>query len=104
VLGIGAPELVVILGLALLIFGPKKMPEIGRSLGTAMRELRRASNDFMSAIENPESDESRYDRDDRAGQFDDFEHSQARITPEETSLEPVSEHKEEETHQTKEGE
>ena len=62
--GLGPGELVIILALALLIFGPKKLPEIGRSIGSAMRELRRASNDFMSAVENdePEEDEKVNDR------------------------------------------
>jgi sec-independent protein translocase protein TatA len=41
-------ELAVILLLALLVFGPKKLPEIGRSAGEAMRELRKASRDLMS--------------------------------------------------------
>jgi len=103
VLGIGGPELVIILCLALLIFGPKKMPEIGRSLGTAMRELRRASNDFMSAIETPESDESRYDRKDAVERFDDSEHNQPQISQKNPYSEHISEHTEE-THQAKEGE
>ncbi|MDO8629836.1 MAG: twin-arginine translocase TatA/TatE family subunit [Phycisphaerales bacterium] len=55
--GLGPAELVIILALALLIFGPKKLPVIGRSIGSAMRELRRASNDFMSAVENDEAEE-----------------------------------------------
>ena len=55
--GIGPQELIVVLIIALLVFGPKKMPEIGKSIGSALRELRRASNDFMSAIASPEPDE-----------------------------------------------
>jgi sec-independent protein translocase protein TatA len=49
---IGTPEIIVLLAIALLIFGPKKLPEVGRSLGLAMRELRRASNDLMSTIDS----------------------------------------------------
>lgn len=45
------------MALALLVFGPKKLPEIGRTLGSAMRELRRASNDLMSAITSAEQDD-----------------------------------------------
>lgn len=45
------PEMVVILLLALLIFGPKKLPEIGRTLGGAVRELRKAAREFSSTIE-----------------------------------------------------
>ncbi|MDO8682192.1 MAG: TatA/E family twin arginine-targeting protein translocase [Armatimonadota bacterium] len=48
--GLGTSEVIVIMVIALLVFGPKKLPEIGKSLGGAMRELRKASNDFMSAV------------------------------------------------------
>ena len=49
--GIGMPELLVILGLALIILGPKKLPEIARSLGKAMREFRRATTDLREQFE-----------------------------------------------------
>jgi TatA/E family protein of Tat protein translocase len=48
---IGIPELMVIFILALLIFGPKKLPELGRNLGKALTEFRRASNDLRHAVE-----------------------------------------------------
>jgi TatA/E family protein of Tat protein translocase len=48
---IGAPELFVILVIALLVFGPKKLPEIGRGVGSAIREFRRHSRDLMSYLE-----------------------------------------------------
>ena len=48
----GMPELVIILVIALIIFGPRKLPEIGKSLGKMMGEFRRASNEFRSTIEN----------------------------------------------------
>ncbi len=51
---IGFPEMVVILAVALIVFGPKKLPEIGRSLGQGLRELKRASNELMSAMSEPE--------------------------------------------------
>lgn len=38
--GIGAPELIVILVIALLVLGPKKLPEVGKSLGKGMREFK----------------------------------------------------------------
>jgi sec-independent protein translocase protein TatA len=49
---LGFQEVIVILLIALLVFGPKKLPEIGRTLGSAMRELRKASRDFSSSLEN----------------------------------------------------
>jgi sec-independent protein translocase protein TatA len=47
VFGIGLPEMVLIFVLALLIFGPKKLPEIGRSLGKAIRSFQDASKEFQ---------------------------------------------------------
>jgi len=55
--GVGPAELVIVLVVALLVFGPKRLPEIGRSLGAAMRQLRQASNDFTSLINSTEFDE-----------------------------------------------
>lgn len=49
---LGMPELILIFIVALLLFGPRKMPEIGRSVGRALGELRRASNDFKRTIED----------------------------------------------------
>ena len=52
---IGLQELVLIFVIALLVFGPKNLPQLGRQLGRAMREFRRASDEFRSTIEtNPE--------------------------------------------------
>lgn len=48
---LGMPELLFIMVLALLIFGPRKLPEIGRTLGKAMGEFRRATSDLKSSIE-----------------------------------------------------
>jgi sec-independent protein translocase protein TatB len=50
-LDIGFQELAVIMVLALLIFGPDKLPDLGRRLGRAMREFRRASDEFRSTVE-----------------------------------------------------
>ena len=50
-LDIGIQELLVIMVLALLVFGPDKLPELGRRLGRAMREFRRASDEFRSTVE-----------------------------------------------------
>lgn len=48
---IGFPEIMVILALALIIFGPKKLPEIGKSIGRAMREFRKTSDEIKDRIE-----------------------------------------------------
>ncbi|MGE5657595.1 MAG: TatA/E family twin arginine-targeting protein translocase [Actinomycetota bacterium] len=46
IFGIGLPEMAVILVIALLVFGPKKLPEIGRSMGKAIRGFQQASREF----------------------------------------------------------
>ena len=48
--GIGMPELFVILGLALLLIGPKKLPQLAKSLGKTMGELRKATDDLKDTI------------------------------------------------------
>ena len=48
---IGLQELILIFVIALLVFGPKNLPQLGRSLGRARREFRRASDEFRSTIE-----------------------------------------------------
>ena len=49
---LGGPELFLIFVVALIVFGPRKLPDIGKSLGRMMSEFRRASNDFKSTIES----------------------------------------------------
>ena len=48
---LGLPEIILIFVVALLLFGPRQMPQIGRSIGRALGEFRRASNDFKRTIE-----------------------------------------------------
>jgi len=48
---IGGPELVVIFVVALLVFGPRKLPEIGKMLGKGLGEFRRAANELRSSLE-----------------------------------------------------
>jgi TatA/E family protein of Tat protein translocase len=50
-MNLGLPEMIFIFLLALIIFGPRKLPEIGRQIGKAMAEFKRASNEFKSQIE-----------------------------------------------------
>jgi len=51
-MNLGLPEMIFLFVIALIIFGPKKMPEIGRQIGKALAEFKRASNDFKSQIES----------------------------------------------------
>jgi sec-independent protein translocase protein TatA len=48
---IGAPELLVILVLALIIFGPHRLPEIGKTIGKGLREFRKATSEIRAEIE-----------------------------------------------------
>ena len=48
--GIGLPELVVILAVALIVLGPQRLPEVARMLGRAYAQLRRASEEFQQTI------------------------------------------------------
>jgi sec-independent protein translocase protein TatA len=48
---IGMPELIIILVIALIIFGPRKLPELGRSLGRSIGEFKKASNELRSTLE-----------------------------------------------------
>ena len=48
---LGVPELIVIFVVALLVFGPRKLPELGRSLGKGLSEFKRASNDLRNTLE-----------------------------------------------------
>lgn len=51
-MNLGFPEMLFIFLLALIIFGPKKLPEIGRQIGRALNEFKRASNEFKAQIES----------------------------------------------------
>lgn len=48
---IGMPELMIILVIALIIFGPRKLPELGRSLGRSLKEFKRASNELQNTLD-----------------------------------------------------
>ena len=48
---IGGPELIVIFVVALLIFGPRKLPELGRTIGKGLAEFRRAASDLRSTLD-----------------------------------------------------
>jgi len=48
---LGFPELIVIFVIALIIFGPRKLPEIGKSLGKSLAEFKKASNELRNTLE-----------------------------------------------------
>lgn len=54
---IGTTELLLIAGLVLVVFGPKKLPEIGRSFGNGLREFRQATKELKDSIDISEEDE-----------------------------------------------
>lgn len=49
--GIGMPELLLILAIALIVIGPKKLPDLAKSLGRAMREFKKATNEFKETLQ-----------------------------------------------------
>ena len=56
VFGIGLPEIAVIAGIALVVFGPKRLPELGRTLGRTLKGLQSASNEFENEIKKAMTD------------------------------------------------
>ena len=49
---LGMPELIVIFVIALLVFGPRKLPELGRSLGRGISEFKRATSELQTTLED----------------------------------------------------
>jgi sec-independent protein translocase protein TatA len=48
---IGTPELIIIFVIALIVFGPRKLPELGKSLGKSLAEFKRASNELKNTLD-----------------------------------------------------
>jgi len=59
IFGVGLPEVTVVLVLALLIFGPKKLPELGKQLGKTLKSLKKASNEFQNEIDQVMNEEEK---------------------------------------------
>ena len=49
--GIGVPEMILILAIALIVIGPKKLPDLAKSLGRAMREFKKATSEFKETMD-----------------------------------------------------
>ena len=92
--GIGMTELLVILTIGLLVIGPKKLPELARSLGKGLAEFRRASTDMRREFLEV-ADEARIDPSPRES---------AEAEPEKTDEAKTSEAKPEKTDEAKPGE
>ena len=58
--GIGMPELLLILALALIVLGPKKLPELARALGKGMAEFRRATDELKDEFRQLENESPEY--------------------------------------------
>lgn len=58
--GIGTPEIIIIIVVALLIFGPSKLPDLGKSLGKGLREFKKATTEFKDQV-NPLNNENNED-------------------------------------------
>ena len=50
--GLGIPELILILVIALVVFGPKKLPEISKALGKSIKEFRNSTSDITDTVNN----------------------------------------------------
>ena len=56
---LGVPELIIIFVVALIVFGPRKLPELGRSLGKSLAEFKRASNELRNTLDEEIRNEER---------------------------------------------
>jgi len=86
---LGMPEMLVILVIALIIFGPRKLPELGRSLGKSLAEFKKASNELRNTLEEEiRIDEQRTVEEKRAAET-------AKVTPETPAAPTVAHHEDE---------
>lgn len=56
---VGTPELIIIFVIALIVFGPRKLPELGKSLGKSLAEFKRASNELRNTLDEEIRSEER---------------------------------------------
>ena len=86
-MNLGMPEMMFIVLLALILFGPKKLPELARQLGKAMAEFKKASNEFKSQLE---TEMMNIDLEERAKQSPPPIDNSPRILPAEKLFDTVS--------------
>jgi sec-independent protein translocase protein TatA len=79
---LGMPELIVIFVIALVIFGPRKLPELGRSLGRGIAEFKKATNELQSTLEQEiNADEERTKAATQTAAHDDATHTPDAAAP-----------------------
>jgi len=90
---LGVPEIAIIFILALVLFGPKKLPELGRTIGKAMTEFRRASNDLKATFDREMQTLERENQSLQASTQETakeiYDHSSYEISPPETTWSPL---------------
>ncbi len=66
IFGVGLPEIAVIVALGLVVFGPKRLPELGRNLGKTLKTLQKASSEFETEFQNAINNSSETNNKDRS--------------------------------------
>jgi len=93
---LGVPEIAVIFILALVLFGPKKLPELGRTIGKAMTEFRRASNDLKATFDREMQTLERENQSLQASTSEVareiYDHSTYQLPPAESIWNPLDQH------------
>lgn len=83
--GIGMSELLLILAIALIILGPKKLPELARALGKGLNEFRKATNDIKSSLDIDNTDEFSPVIDTQSSTDDPYAHSEPSPKPKQST-------------------
>ena len=99
--GLGMPELLLIFVIALIVFGPKKLPDLGRSIGRAMAEFKKASEEFQDSVRSEMKEVEKNAQLDEINkltniQLPDFNEPEAVKAPEPQGEDKKAEHKPEE--------